>query len=364
MRSFDGRRDRHATPLFSIERSTRLVTVTAAIESPDGSRAAALNGSRSTYRLQFNPDFTFDDAVAVIPYLARLGISHVYASPIFAAAPGSMHGYDVIDYSRINPELGGHDGFVRFRDALKAHDLGLVLDFVPNHMGIAAGANLWWQDVLENGQASPFAHVFDIDWRPVKRELRNQVLVPVLGDYFGLVLERGELVLAYEDGAFRVDYYETPLPIAPPTYPMILSTALDECETSFEPDALPVLEFRSIISAFERLPENEVSDPVLVEERRAEQIVTKHRLKTLADEEPVVRTAIENAVRVLNGDPTDPTSFDRLETLLNAQSYRPAFWRVAAEEINYRRFFAINTLAAIRQESPGCSSKPTNCCSI
>jgi (1->4)-alpha-D-glucan 1-alpha-D-glucosylmutase len=234
--------------------------------------------------------------------------------------------------------------------------MGALVDVVPNHMGIAGGANAWWQDVLENGRTSPYAEYFDIDWRPLKEELRGKILLPVLGDHYGVVLERGELRLEYADGAFTVHYYETRLPIAPPTYPLILSIPLPELEQTLPEDDLSLLEYQSIITAFERLPPQDERDPDLIAERRREQVVAKRRLAELVADSPEVASAIEETVRVLNGDPSDPQSqvhgFDALDRLLDAQSYRLSSFRTAGEEINYRRFFAINELAAVRQEIP------------
>jgi (1->4)-alpha-D-glucan 1-alpha-D-glucosylmutase len=308
---------------------------------------------RATYRIQLNRHYTFSDAAAIVPYLADLGISDLYVSPIFAATPGSMHGYDVVDYSKVNDELGGADGLEALSQVLRRHDFGLVLDFVPNHMGIASGANPWWQDVLENGRVSPCAAFFDIDWQPLKPELQDQVLVPVLGDHFGQVLERGEMQLRFENGAFTVYYFAAPLPIAPPTYPLILNRVLERVREQLVSDDLPLLELQSTIASFDRLAPNHETDLVKIEERLREQVVGKHRLDQLAAAEPVIGGAIEQVVAEFNGQAGSPATFDDLETLLNAQSYRPAYWRVAAEEINYRRFFAINELAAIRQEVPG-----------
>jgi (1->4)-alpha-D-glucan 1-alpha-D-glucosylmutase len=307
----------------------------------------------STYRIQFNSSFTFEDATAVLDYLTTLGIGALYASPLLASTPGSMHGYDVVDYRRIDPEIGGPDGFADLTTALRDRQLGLLLDFVPNHMGIVLGANPWWQDVLERGQESRYADYFDIDWQPLKSQMQHQVLVPVLGDHFGLVLERGELRLAYEDGSFTVHYFETPLPIAPPTYPMILAPAVEAVRAQLEADDLRLLEFESVCGAFERLPPNTSTDPEMVSERQREEIVTKRRLSQLLESEPPIAEAIDASVATINGQAGDRSSFDALESLLNAQSYRPAYWRVASDEINYRRFFAINELAAIRQEFPG-----------
>ncbi|MDQ4100343.1 MAG: malto-oligosyltrehalose synthase, partial [Chloroflexota bacterium] len=307
---------------------------------------------RATYRLQLNHAFTFRDATRIVPYLARLGISHVYASPIFKAAPGSMHGYDVVDYGQINPEIGSRAEFDTLVATLHEYGLGLILDFVPNHMGIGNGENRWWLDVLENGRYSPYAAYFDIDWEPIKRELQGKVLLPILGDQYGAVLERGELTLSYADGAFTVHYWETPLPIAPATYPTILRRALPAIEAELAEDDLDRLEYESIITALDRLPEVGGDDAEAIHTRQREQVVAKHRLAVLIERSAPIGQALSATVAAFAGDADDPRSFDALDELLTEQPYRLAFWRVAAEEINYRRFFAINTLAAIRQEEP------------
>ncbi|MGC4105406.1 MAG: malto-oligosyltrehalose synthase [Thermomicrobiales bacterium] len=317
-------------------------------------RALAVPVPRATYRLQFNHTFTFDDARRIVPYLAALGISYVYASPIFRATPGSMHGYDVVDYAEINPEIGGRAGLDALVEALHAHAMGLILDVVPNHMGIAGGTNAWWQDVLENGAASVHADTFDIDWTPLKRDLQGKVLLPFLGDQYGNVLERGELRLAYADGGFRIDYWDTPLPLAPRSWPVVLRRAEPAVLDLLAADDLDYLEFESIITALDRLPYGEDAlDREVQLARQREQIVIRHRLDSLVGRNDAIREAIAAAVTHLNGNPDEPASFDALDTLIEAQHWRPAFWRVAAEEINYRRFFSINTLAAIRQEALG-----------
>jgi (1->4)-alpha-D-glucan 1-alpha-D-glucosylmutase len=307
----------------------------------------------ATYRLQLHAEFDFADAAAVVRLLAKLGISHLYLSPIFRAQPGSTHGYDVVDFREVNPELGGRAGFERLVATARAHDLGVILDFVPNHMGIARGANPWWQDVLENGRSSPFASYFDIDWEPIRQELRGKVLIPTLGEHYGVVLERGELQLRFEaaNGAFTLWYFETPFPIAPPTYPTVLRTAL-ETLTDVPSDHPDLLELQSVVTALDRLPPPDETDAERLAEKQREQIVAKRRLADLVAGSPSIAAAIESAVARLNGDPGDPRSFDALDDLIERQAFRLAFWRVAAEEINYRRFFAINELAAIRQEEP------------
>ena len=303
---------------------------------------------RATYRLQFHKGFTFRDAERIVPYLARLGVSHVYASPIFRANPGSMHGYDIVDYGQLNPELGAKADFESLCSALKQHDLGLILDFVPNHMGIASGRNAWWQDVLEHGPSSPYAQFFDIDWQPLKPELENQVLLPVLGDHYGVVLENQELRLRCDDGAFSLRYYDLPLPVTPRTYPMILRRVLPDVERLLKPDAIPLLELQSVIATFERLNTPDAIGSDLIRE----QFLAKRRLAQLMDESTEIAAAIERALTTFNGVRGEPASFDTLDELISRQFYRLSFWRVAAEEINYRRFFAINDLAAIRQEEP------------
>lgn len=315
-------------------------------------RKLSLRIPGSTYRLQLQPSFGFDDAARIVPYLADLGVDALYASPHFRATPGSTHGYDVIDPTALNEELGGEAAYERLHLALEKHGIGLLIDIVPNHMGIAGGTNTYWQDVLENGRASAFADFFDIDWEVIKPEQRDKVLLPILGEFYGVVLENGELRIGFEGGRFTLWYWETPLPIAPPTYGSILRLAEIELEPLDEASELVRLEFASILGAFDRLPSNNTLDPEAIEERRREQIVTIRRLDRLTQTEPAIRNAIEAACTHLNGITGEAASFDELDRLIDAQSYRLAYWRVAAEEINYRRFFAINELAAVRQEVP------------
>jgi (1->4)-alpha-D-glucan 1-alpha-D-glucosylmutase len=308
---------------------------------------------RATYRVQFNHTFTFRDAEKIVPYLAQLGISHLYASPILAAAAGSMHGYDVIDYTRLNPELGTDGDFESLVDTLHDHGMGLIVDFVPNHMGIENGQNAWWQDVLESGPWSPFAEYFDIDWTPLKRELRDKVLLPFLGAQYGDVLESGELRLAWRDGAFVIDYWDTPLPITIRSWPRILEPALELVRGVEEPESLDLFELESISATAGQIDTAfGERDAEQIEARRRESLVLHNRLATLLDRSEAVAGAIRQAIDQINGEAGVPESFDALDALLDQQYYRLAYWRVASEEINYRRFFAINTLAAIRQEEP------------
>jgi len=305
----------------------------------------------ATYRLQFHKDFGFADAGELIGDLRDLGISDVYASPIFKARAGSLHGYDIVDHSQIDPALGGADEFAKFSAALKTHGMGLILDIVPNHMGIAEASNAWWMDVLENGPSSSYASYFDIEWHPANPHLENKVLLPILEDQYGNVLEDGKLRLVYDDGAFFICYYDIKLPVAPRTYSAILSHQIDRLSETLDKDAAHLLEFQSILTAISHLPLPTEADPEKLAERRREKEIVKRRIAALYQESAEARSAIDAAVRHFNGNVGDPRSFDPLDQLLDAQTYRLAFWRVAGEEINYRRFFDINELAAIRTEA-------------
>jgi (1->4)-alpha-D-glucan 1-alpha-D-glucosylmutase len=306
----------------------------------------------ATYRLQFNHRFTFRDAAAVAPYLARLGVTDCYASPYFKARPGSLHGYDVFDHNALNPEIGSEADYDAFVEALRAHGLGQVLDVIPNHMGVGEPGNVWWMDVLTHGPGSYFARAFDIDWQPVKEELRDRLLLPILGDQYGLVLEKGELTLVYDAGCFFIRYYEFQLPLDPHSVPAILELDLDRLDARLGREHPEVMELRSIVTALGHLPSQRDTDLAKYQERRREAEVVRRRLQQLAAGSAVIREFVDENVRQFNGQTGDPRSFDRLDALLERQAYRLAFWRVAAEEINYRRFFDQNQLAAIRVEDP------------
>jgi (1->4)-alpha-D-glucan 1-alpha-D-glucosylmutase len=304
----------------------------------------------TTYRLQFNNRFTFADARALLDYFEELGVSDIYSSPILMARPGSLHGYDVVDHTKINPELGTEDEFVGFAHELRERGMGVLMDVVPNHMCIASGANRWWQDVLENGPGSPYARFFDVDWHPPKENVANKVLLPILGDQYGRVLENQEIKISYRGGSFFTNYYENSLPVAPRSATHILQLALVELRRALSDSHADVLELESVITALGHLPPSTDSDPARVRERRREIVVIKRRLSNLVKSSQQVRHAVHQALIELNGRRDDPHSFDRLEQLLSEQAYRLSYWRVAADEINYRRFFDINELAAVRIE--------------
>ena len=298
---------------------------------------------RATYRLQLNSGFTFKDATAIIPYLARLGISHVYCSPYFRARAGSTHGYDVVDHNSFNPEIGDREDFERFVGELRSHGMGHVLDIVPNHVGIMGSDNAWWMDVLENGQASIYADFFDIDWTPANAALADKVLVPVLGDAYGVVLEKGELELRFEPefGSFAVFYHEHRFPLDPRTYPRVLDRVLTYLSD-------PRLE--ALRRALGELPIRYEPSGNQAKERHQEKEARKRELATLYANDRAIAAAIDAAARSFAGDPSTPGSFDALHELLEVQAYRLAYWRVASDDINYRRFFDVNSLAALRVE--------------
>jgi (1->4)-alpha-D-glucan 1-alpha-D-glucosylmutase len=305
----------------------------------------------STYRLQFHAGFPFQAAERIAPYLRELGVTHCYASPYLQARPGSTHGYDITSHEALNSEVGSEDDFAAWVAALHRNDLGQVLDVVPNHMGIVANENAWWRDVLENGPASPYAGYFDISWYSSPRpELHGKVLLPLLGEPYGKALESQQIQLRYRAGAFEVAYFDLRLPITPRSYGSVLGRALADLVTALDKDAPPMHEFLSILTAVRNLPPQTEADPVRLAERYREKEVIKRRLATLTDENPEVRAAVEHAVTTHNGRPGEPHSFDLLDELLNEQPYRLSFWRVAADEINYRRFFDINELAALSME--------------
>ena len=306
----------------------------------------------STYRLQVHGGFPLDDAAAIVPYLAGVGVGAAYTSPYFAAEQGSTHGYDVTNHNEINPELGGADAHRRFMSALKDAGLQHIVDFVPNHMGISTMTNPWWRDVLENGPSARSAPFFDIDWNPVKRELRRKLLLPILGDQYGTVLERGELQLEFRAGRLVLKYFDNELPVNPRQAPRVYRTGLTRLTGELGASHPDLLEFLSIITALQKMPAYTESNPDDVSERSRESEIARSRMQALTERSEPIRRHIAEQVREYNGVPGRPESFDALHELLEEQAYRLAYWRTAAHEINYRRFFDINSLAGLRVEDP------------
>jgi (1->4)-alpha-D-glucan 1-alpha-D-glucosylmutase len=295
----------------------------------------------ATYRLQFTPEFGFRDATAIVPYLHDLGVGHMYASPYLKARPGSMHGYDVVDPNALNPEIGTPAEHAAMVAAAQACGMGQILDFVPNHMGIGSD-NPWWMDVLEWGEHSTYASFFDIDWQPLKPELRGKVLVPTLGDHYGRVLERGEIKLTLDatNGTFFVTYFENRYPLAIKSYAAIIERAVEAGATELAlllDEAATLRELDASTSAADRAPLIEGAPLV------------KRQLAAAA-REPAILAALTTALDEFAVVAGEPRSADALDALLQEQYYRLAYWRVAVDEINYRRFFDINDLAGLRVE--------------
>ncbi|MDV3239196.1 MAG: malto-oligosyltrehalose synthase [Gammaproteobacteria bacterium] len=307
----------------------------------------------ATYRLQLNRAFGFAAAREIVPYLHALGISHCYASPYLKARPGSLHGYDIVDHTELNPELGDRQTYADWVRTLAAHDMGHILDMVPNHMGVGGADNVWWLDVLEHGEASVHAAYFDIDWQSFQPTLRGRLLLPVLGGHYGDVLESGELQPRYaaEEGSFSIWYHEHRFPLDPVSYPAILEPVVAALGGAGGGDArLPALQ--QLIGALRGLPARDVRDPQQRRQRIGGTARLKRELAALTQIWPALAAHIEAALEALRGTPGEAASFDRLHALLEAQAYRLAYWRVAADEINYRRFFDINDLAGLRMEEP------------
>ena len=331
------------------------MTATAALESAtDAVTHSPVKLPSATYRLQMHGPITlasgqtarfdFRDAARIVPYLARLGISTLYLSPIWQATPGSSHGYDATDLGRVSDELGGEKGLRKLWQVAKEHGLDILADFVPNHMGIAGGHNPYWEDVLRHGQASRYAHFFDISWEPLKRALSGKVLLPVLGDQYGRVLERHELSVVRRGGELGVQYFERVFPLSPRTCAPIFERAWALCELSEANEARSDLASLALQAA--NLPRSSDNLSAADRESRArETVVIERRLLNL-EGVPAIQKAISAALDELNAD------LMRLDGLIQEQNYRLSYWKVASEQINYRRFFDINDLAALRVEDP------------
>jgi len=305
----------------------------------------------ATYRLQFNQRFTFKQALEFVSYFHELGISDFYASPIMKSTSGSTHGYDVLDSCQLNPEIGSEEDFEQLIKALKETNMGLLLDIVPNHMCIASPDNKWWQDVLENGPSSLYATYFNIIWDPPKLELKNKVLLAVLDQQYGKVIENQDLKVVYDAGAFFIEYKIRRFPVNPVTWPTILKPVVKELLPKLGEENPNLLELQSIITALEYLPiTGEKRDLEKCKERAREKEIIKKRLVALREESLIIRETIQNSMNVLNGQKGDSHSFDGLEQLLDQQAYRLSYWRVTNDEINYRRFFDVNDLICMHVE--------------
>src|SRR4051812_3735343 len=292
----------------------------------------------ATYRVPLTADFDFDAAASIVPYLKSLGITHLYASPFMKARKGSTHGYDIVDHTQLNPELGGEAAFARLSQALKQHELGLIFDFVPNHIGVHFADNPWWLDVLEWGPASPHAVSFDIDWDMLPYRARGGVLLPIIGSSYGEALEKGEIELRYDagEGSFSAWYFEHRLPIAPERYGELLRAIIKEAAAEETAAGKQILALASRYAGL-RHP------------NRKEAPAFKAELKAISGAAGI----IERGLFAYRAGPDRPAPTLALHHLLERQHYRLGHWRLASSDINYRRFFDVNTLAGFRGEGAG-----------
>jgi len=305
----------------------------------------------ATYRIQLNQNFRFSDVLGMLDYLHDLGITDLYLSPILAARKGSTHGYDLIDPSRINPEIGNEEEFNQLQTELQNRSMGLLLDIVPNHMA-ASAENPWWMDVLENGSQSPFAGYFDIDWHPAARSLEGRVLLPVLGRSFGEALDSGEIKLIFQDGRFFIQYYEQLFPVAPRSYHSIINLHAGRLKNSLSQESAAYHEYSGILAAAAEIARADRRVGVTGPEQRQRFESTRDRIRAIVNTSPEIARLIEENVAEYNGQVGDPRSLGLLQRLLGEQNYKLSFWQNLNESINYRRFFTIADLVGVRVEDP------------
>ncbi|MFA5385134.1 MAG: malto-oligosyltrehalose synthase [Eubacteriales bacterium] len=291
----------------------------------------------ATYRLQFNNGFGFKEAKALIPYLRALGITDLYASPVFKARPGSQHGYDVTDPRILNPELGDSEEFSSLTDTLSENKMGLVVDIVPNHMA-ASSENPFWYDVLQNGPGSPFASFFDIDWQSGKTGLNGKVLVPVLGEPFGEALENRKILLTIEEKGLQINYNGFKFPLKPDSYKSLRAKWNKELNKRYKSNSPPLTEFRNLFD-------------ILIQHKSKSNINKEIQgLWDLYKKNSLLRSFINRQLTMINGKKGKPDSFSELEQILSQQAYRLACWRAAGEKVNYRRFFDVSELVCLHTE--------------
>jgi (1->4)-alpha-D-glucan 1-alpha-D-glucosylmutase len=298
----------------------------------------------ATYRVQFNPSFSFGDAQEIVPYLGELGISDIYASPVFKARPGTIHGYDVVDMNQLNPELGGLEGFEELNTLVREHGMGWVQDIIPNHMAYTY-ENQMLMDVLENGKGSPYFNFFDIEWDHSYESIRGRLLAPFLGGFYGEALENGEIQLQYDQNGMAVNYHTLRLPLKVESYVNVLTYQLDGLEGSLGEDNPDFIKFLGILYVLRNLPSGKQMDARYDQIRFAKRILWELYTKNRE-----IKRFIDGNIRAFCGEKDNPESFNLLDSLLSEQFFRLSFWKVATEEINYRRFFNINELICLRSE--------------
>ncbi|MDP9338300.1 MAG: malto-oligosyltrehalose synthase [Acidobacteriota bacterium] len=303
----------------------------------------------ATYRLQFNKNFTFQDATKILDYLRALGITAIYASPILTSRRGSGHGYDVTNPNRLDPDLGTEKDFDVLLSELEKRGMGLLLDIVPNHMA-ASSENPWWMDVLENGPDSAFSSYFDIDWHPPSRHLDNKILLPILGRPFGEALDSGEFKLGFDHGKFHIAYFDSSFPLAPRTYRTVLRHGLGRLRNVLDENSAAYQEYQGIVAAFAVISERDTTPVEAASDKRVRFESIRERLRQLAAGSAEVAQFIRQNLAEFNGQAGDASSFSNLQRLLGEQYYVLAYWQNVNETINYRRFFTITDLVGMRVE--------------
>jgi (1->4)-alpha-D-glucan 1-alpha-D-glucosylmutase len=299
---------------------------------------------RATYRLQFSPQFTFESAQGITDYLSRLGVSDIYASPILKAKKDSAHGYDVVDPTQINPQLGGKAGFDLLVSQAQEKGLGWLQDIVPNHMAFDS-ENRILMDILENGSHSRYYSFFDIQWDHPYNHLKGKLLAPFLGDLYGKCLDRNEIKLNFDEDGFNIRYFEWKFPLKIESYAQLLGNNLVWLEEKINREDKDYIQFLELTNYFKTL--NEIAD---VNDRYNQLALIKARLWKLYLSNKVVKEYIDSVVSAFNGVPGDPHSLNRLGELIAEQFFKLSFWKVGNEELNYRRFFTINGLLSLRVE--------------
>ncbi len=296
----------------------------------------------STYRIQFSPSFSFRDAALILHYLSDLGISDIYASPIFKARKGSTHGYDIIDPNALNDELGTPQDFEELIREVQTLGLSWLQDIVPNHMAFDRD-NRMLMTLLENGRGSSYSSYFDIDWDHPSESIRGKVLAPFLGKFYSECLEGGEIKLQFDPQGLSINYYDLRLPLRIDSYLAFFTHDLQRLEEKMGQADPDFIKYLGAVHSFPRKPAEFTP--------RGNQIIyVKALLWHLYESNPLIRQFLDRNLEIFNGTPGEPHSFDLLDTLLSEQTFRLSFWKFANEEINYRRFFTINELISVRVE--------------
>ncbi|MDY6835469.1 MAG: alpha-amylase family glycosyl hydrolase, partial [Chloroflexota bacterium] len=300
----------------------------------------------ATYRLQFNKEFGFEDARAIVPYLHDMGISDIYASPLLRAREGSSHGYDVADPTKLNPDLGSEEEFELLTETLNSKNMGLLLDIVPNHM-VASPENPWWKDLLENGELSPYAKYFDIDWHHAEGDMQGKMQLPIIGTEFDQAIDNGEFALMLEETGLSLRYHDYTLPLDIKSYATVLS--LRSADSKDPPQIRASQQLRRLVESMAGLPDTNQGDTTSTTKGYQTRQVIKKRFLHLIEASTNLRNSVIDNIRLFN---RNRVSNDLLKRLIDQQAYKLEYWKNGIRQFNYRRFFNITELVGIRVEDP------------